>query len=110
MHIQTFGLAIYMRGIYLTEHSHWRCLKLSHLGTGHLPGQQFCLSYLLKRWLALRCLKWHWSLLTGQLNAVSALSIYLGAAWMPQSIDCCCLQQAGDESPKAFAVGIAPSA
>lgn len=66
-----------MRGIYLIKHSHVRCLKLSHLVTGHLPGQQFSLSYLQKSWLTLRCLKWHWSALTGQLNAVSALCIHV---------------------------------
>lgn len=88
-----------MRGIYLTEHNHWKCLKLSHLGTGHLPGLQFSLSYLQKRWLTLNCLKWHWSPLTGQLNALSALHIHPCAAWMPQSGHCC-LQQAGMDLPK----------
>lgn len=89
-----------MRGIYLTEHNHWKCLKLSHLGTGHLPGLQFSLSYLQKRWLTLNCLKWHWSPLSGQLNALSALHIHPCAARMPQSGHCCCLQEAGMDLPK----------
>lgn len=35
------------------------------------------LSYLHKRWLSLRCLKWHWSPLTGHLDAGSALYIHV---------------------------------
>lgn len=77
MHIQAFGSPSHVRGIYLTKHSLWRCLKLSHLDTGRLPGLQFSLLYLQKRRLTLRCLKWHWSPLFRHLNAVSAFYIHM---------------------------------
>lgn len=77
MHVQAFGSPSHVRGIYLTKHSCWRCLKLSHLGTGRLPGLQLSLLYLQKRRLTLRCLKRRWSPLFRLLDAVSAFYIHM---------------------------------